>query len=227
MKAVRDLTGVTFGDWAVVAMSGRRQGAAVLWWCDCACGTHREVLANSLTRGKSTGCGCRQYQELGKRLTKQGHSKTSIESRTYRSWKHIKQRCYNENRKDYKYYGGRGITLCDRWYDSFNNFLADMGECPPRLTIDRIDNDGNYEPVNCRWTTMKIQNQNKRGNWVKGWNAPSGENAPNAKLKDSEVAAIRQLNGKISQRQIAIRFGVSQALISMIHAGKIHPELRG
>jgi len=93
---------------------------------------------------------------------KHGHSlRNGKESPTYQSWRHMKYRCLNPNCSDYKNYGGRGIKVCERWMD-FTNFLADMGEKPEGLTLDRINNDGNYEPGNCRWATWKEQRQNQR-----------------------------------------------------------------
>lgn len=87
-------------------------------------------------------------------------------SSEYHIWQHMKTRCYKEDSISYKNYGARGITVCDRWLQSFENFYADMGERPEGTSLDRIDNEGNYEPSNCRWTTSKIQANNKRGNRV-------------------------------------------------------------
>ncbi len=86
-----------------------------------------------------------------------GYSKT----RTFRIWMGMKQRCYNSNNKDFHYYGGRGIKVCDRWLNSFENFYVDMGECPKGLCIDRIETNSGYKPENCRWTNMTVQANNR------------------------------------------------------------------
>lgn len=162
MKLI-DLTGKTFGQWRVVSRNSENYRSSFARWdCVCSCGTHRPVLANSLLTGKSTNCGCVRRKNMSQRQTVHGCSTRNNETKTYRIWKHMIQRCNNTANKDYKYYGGRGISVCKEWL-SFERFLADMGECPDNLTIDRFpNNDGNYEPSNCRWATMAQQNLNKR-----------------------------------------------------------------
>ena len=118
------------------------------------------------------------------------------------------QRCSKPSRADWPRYGGRGIRVCERWH-SFENFLADMGVCPEGLTLDRIDNCGNYEPGNCRWVTWEVQYRNRRSN--------AGELHPNAKLTLGNVVLIRRLSGLgVDQYRLASAFGVSRANIGYI-----------
>jgi hypothetical protein len=131
--------------------------------CECECGNKSNYRLADIKRGMTKSCGC-LHIELSttrsiKRLTT--HNKSNINE--YKTWGNIKTRCYNKNREEYKNYGGRGITVCDRWLSSFENFYKDMGHKPtPSHSIDRINVNGNYEPDNCKWSTRKEQANNKR-----------------------------------------------------------------
>ncbi|HUB09426.1 MAG TPA: hypothetical protein VMB50_20650 [Myxococcales bacterium] len=129
------------------------------------------------------------------------------------AWREMRYRCQTPTARAYPQYGGRGIKVCERW-QVFENFLADMGRRPsPRHSLDRIDNDGNYEPGNCRWATSLEQNRNRR--------TPRGEHHHQAKLSAAKVAEIRGLAGTLSHRAIAARFGVSKTTVAYILRGKI------
>src|ERR1700678_1776954 len=142
---------------ALTPTSGRRNGC-VAWLCKCACGNFKTVRLGNLTNGKIQSCGC-----LARDLSSQRwktHGQTG--SPSYASWQAMKDRCFNPNSKDYARYGAKGITVCTRWLESFENFFEDMGERPENTTLDRFPNkDGNYEPSNCRWATPAEQGQNR------------------------------------------------------------------
>ena len=144
-----DLSGQKFNKWTVLYLASIRRRNAY-YMCECDCGRKEEIAGWSLNKGRSGACpNCR--------VKTHGMTYTS----TYKIWRDIISRCTNPNLSAYKYYGGRGIKICDRW-KKFENFLEDMGERPEGLSIDRIDNDGHYEPGNCRWTTWSVQAKNKR-----------------------------------------------------------------
>jgi hypothetical protein len=128
--------------------------------CRCECGVEKEVIIKNLKSGVSASCGC-----VGRRKTTERNYKHGLRfSRTWRIWRNMKSRCYNPNIKQYKNYGGRGIIVSEKWKDDFLAFYKDVGDIPEGYSIDRIDNNGNYEPDNVRIATAKEQCQNKTNN---------------------------------------------------------------
>lgn len=153
-----NLVGAKFGRWTVLSRS-ENAGSKIMWLCRCSCGAQKAVRAGSLTRGRSTSCGCWQRELATKSSTTHNGSSTP----EFMVWKSMLGRCSNPNCKDWKNYGGRGIFVCDRWRAGFQNFLDDMGRRPSNeFSIDRVDVNGNYEPGNCRWATAKEQVDNRR-----------------------------------------------------------------
>lgn len=129
--------------------------------CLCDCGTIKDINKVSVTSSRTKSCGCLSKEKLSARRKVHGDR----EKREYGIWQHIKARCFNPNHRGYKDYGGRGITMCDRWKNSYLDFISDIGYSPsPRHSVDRVRNEGNYEPSNCIWRTQKEQANNTRGN---------------------------------------------------------------
>lgn len=157
-----NMIGGVFGRLTVVAAARNRAGRTT-WRCLCACGKTTVAVGKNLRSGRHKSCGCYQRDRAREINTTHGHAPGAQLSPTYRSWYGMLSRCRNAKSTAFVNYGGRGIVACERW-EAFDAFLADMGERPPGTSLDRINNDGNYEPGNCRWATLTEQAQNRRGN---------------------------------------------------------------
>lgn len=163
------LVGQKFGRLVVIQRVNNNKQERTQWLCQCDCGEKITVVGDSLKRGNTKSCGCYQKEQLIERLTTHGHAKQGG-SKTYRVWTYMIHRCTNPKDKRYQDYGGRGITVCERWRNSFENFLEDMGQVPEGYQIDRIDNNGNYCKTNCRWATRQEQMRNTRRNFLISYN---------------------------------------------------------
>lgn len=150
---VLHIGGKVFNELTVIERAGRTHSGKTLWKCLCFCGKETVKITNEIVSGKVKSCGCCEWH--------------IHHFEAYNSWQSARQRCFNPKNKDYEGYGGRGITMCERW-ESFTNFYRDMGDPPKdnitgeRLSLDRKNVDGNYEPNNCKWSDRSEQQLNKR-----------------------------------------------------------------
>lgn len=163
-----NLLGQRFGRLVVVGYGGKTKSNA-LWWCKCDCGEAVRLPSNSLRGGHSKSCDCLMRESVGARFTKHGHNTTKGVHPLYYTWCNMKARCHASKCKAYYLYGARGIKVCQRWRVGENGehpfvcFITDMGPKPTaKHSIDRINNDGDYEPSNCRWATPTQQVNNRR-----------------------------------------------------------------
>lgn len=158
-RTKRDATGQKFSRWTILSFHSGK-GNAIKWNCRCECGTERPVMIRSLRTGVSKSCGC-LWKEYVDSITTHGMTN----SMEFKIWQGMNQRCHNEKSSGWKDYGGRGIFVCERWRESFENFYEDMGACPSKShSIDREDNSEGYFPGNCKWSTKTQQARNMRSN---------------------------------------------------------------
>lgn len=194
--------GDKFNRLTVVRQNGVDKSRRRVWICLCECGRETHSIAQFLHLGKHKSCGCWRHDRMvamqAIATEKSIRLKNGKPTLTYRIWCGMKQRIFSPADPRYMHYGGRGITICDRWL-SFENFLADMGECPPGRSIDREENDGNYEPGNCRWATDLEQ----------------GRNTSKVRLTDELRATIKRMRAEGSTlQQIAAVIGVHYSTVS-------------
>lgn len=157
-----DIAGQRFGKLVAQEPDGKDAQGRIFWICKCDCGGAKRVRASHLRSGAVSSCGCDRYLRVAEKVTTHGHASGGKVSPIYTSWAQMHARCSNPNHNRYHRYGGRGIKVCPQWA-TFEGFFADMGASwSSGLSIDRINNDGDYEPSNCKWSTPKEQASNRK-----------------------------------------------------------------
>lgn len=205
MSRFIDLTGKRFGRLVVREIKERK--SPIYWVCNCDCGGTNIVQGGHLKNGNVKSCGCIAKEVTSDKSIKHGKSGT-VE---YKTWQQMKERCLNPTGKDFPKYGGRGITVCDAWKNSFEDFLAHVGTRPNGCkSLDRINNDGNYEPGNVRWATQAQQSRNTSA----------------TKLTAEKVADIKKrLRLGESQRSVGLHYGIRQQYVSKISSNLVWKDI--
>lgn len=187
-----EMIGKVFGRWFVLEEAGRDNSRNIMYLCKCECGNEKIVSGRQLRRGYSRSCGC---------LNTESRTKHNLSyTRAYNAWQKMKSRCENTSDKQYINYGGRGISICERWQD-VELFYEDMGECPEGWQIDRVDNNGSYEQGNCRWVEQKTNAQNKSSSkwwFIDGVKYESSYDAAKA-LSVSQMTVVHWCDGYLSK----------------------------
>lgn len=200
MKAI-DITGKTFGRLTAIKRVGTNKDGRPIWLFKCSCGNERTINSKDVRSGHSKSCGCLASELLVKRNYRHGKAK----SREYKIWAGVKKRVTTGNSLNRKYYLEKGITMCDRWFNSFEAFIDDMGEAPSNEhQIDRIDPNGNYEPANCRWVTRIEQMNNTTNN---RWYTINGRT-----LTQEQWGREVGINGSIISKRIRRGWSTEKAL---------------
>lgn len=188
-----DLTGKQFGRLTALSVSGKDKVNHTVWLCKCSCGAETNVQSSHLITNHTRSCGC-LLQETRAKHGLCGESG----NKPYSAWHSMVARCYNPKAKNFPNYGGRGITVCERWRYDPSNFFNDMGyPDDEKLTLERIDVNGNYEPTNCKWASMKDQQRNKRDNVIIEFN--------NEKLCVSEWCERLNLKSSTLRNRLTVR----------------------
>ena len=195
--------GYKFGNLLIMKFSHKIKSRCY-WLMKCDCGTEKAININDVRHGKINSCGCIHKKQLVKR-NKDNTIHGYFGTKTYASWSRMIGRCYNIKDKNYPNYGQRGITVCDSWRESFISFLNAMGERPNNTSLDRINNNGNYEPNNCKWSTPKEQARNRRSNRIIKYN-----NKSKTLAEWSEILNIKQ--STIDKRIKKYGWSVNKAL---------------
>lgn len=164
-RAMTDLTGKIFGRLTVIEITNERYYESVCWLCLCECGNNKIVPSARLIHGKTKSCGCYNLDVLKYRSTTHGETINGVISTEWAIWSKMIDRCTRKTSKSFIDYGGRGITVCEKWKNGFENFLYDMGRRPGKsYSLERVDNDKGYYKENCKWATRKAQAGNRRSN---------------------------------------------------------------
>jgi hypothetical protein len=186
-----DISGNRYGRLIVKSRDHDHPSKNTMWHCVCDCGKEKTINGYSLVRGSTKSCGCIQREIMRQLKTTHGGSHRGKHTPEYKTWAGMKKRCYDENNNTFINYGGKGVKMCERWLESFDNFLADMGRKPsPKHSIDRLDSSGDYSPENCRWATQQQQANNKSSNRVISYKGQSKTIAQWSRVLNMKYAAL-------------------------------------